>query len=138
MSSKTDIDLDSDSDYLFLLDGNLFIKKTTFFNPVKQVDSTIHLQELTEDTPSAPDFFHEESSLSQKLSFSYSRTQSDESMWVVDMYDRYLEWDMITAGYHDDTLTPKSTIEIVSQTSSGSRAYRTLDRVTDPLGFLLQ
>lgn len=83
-------------DYLYLLDGTLYLKKTHLRNTTKIVDTriTINSIDLTM-TPTAPDFFHENTPLSNIFSFSYDTTDDSDSMWRVEFYDKYMEWDML-------------------------------------------
>lgn len=58
-STKIDIDKDGDMDYLFVMDGALFLKRTTLADPVKNIDTKITLSDLDAQSsrPTAPDFF---------------------------------------------------------------------------------
>lgn len=108
VSTRIDIDNDGDMDYLFLLDGVLFLKRTSTYSVPKIIDTAVQVSDIdnTDTLPSAPDFYSETVSRPNSINLSYEPAQDTESIWRNTFYNRYLEWDMIARGEHDDTLTP--------------------------------
>ena len=104
-------------DYLYLLDGTLFLKRTTTKEPTHIVDLTTTVKDITPESPipSAADFFHEDVSLPNTLTLSYHPAVDTESVWRVEFYDRYLEWDMLDQGQHDEDTTPRHIVELYRQ-----------------------
>jgi hypothetical protein len=48
-------------DYLFLLDGILYLKKSNLRNTTKIIDTTLSVKDISPQiVPTAPDFFHED------------------------------------------------------------------------------
>lgn len=95
-ATRIDIDQDGDMDYLYILDGVLFLKKSTLRNTTKVIDTKITIKDIDiKDNPSAPNFFDEDTSFSNMFSFSYRTNRDTDSMWRVEFYDRYMEWDMV-------------------------------------------
>lgn len=127
-------------DYLFLLDGALYLKRATLKNIPKIIDTKVTHSDIDSDSiPTAPDFFHEYSILSRVFSFSYRTTQDIDSFWRLEFYDRYMEWDMIQVGTSDSVSTPRGIIEIISQDSPWfGRTTRTLQTVGDPSTFVIE
>jgi hypothetical protein len=142
MSVKTDIDKDGDMDYLFLLDGALFLKRTTTKEPPKIVDTTVRTSPLEASPISAPDFFREDTSIPGNLMFSYQASQSGETIWQTRLFDRYLEWDILTQGNHDESTSPQHIIETFApldqDRSSTTTIARSLKRVSNPESFVIE
>ena len=84
-------------DYLFILDGALFLKRTSTYEVPKIIDTRMQVSDLdsSDDLPIAPNFFIEDVSLPNSINFSYQSAQDVESLWRTSLYDRYLEWDMV-------------------------------------------
>ena len=60
-ATRLDIDKDGDMDYLFLLDGILYLKKSNLRNTTKIIDTTLSVKDISPQiVPTAPDFFHED------------------------------------------------------------------------------
>jgi hypothetical protein len=93
--------------------------------------------------PTAPDFFHEGVSVPGTLSLSYNASTDVESVWRVDFYDRYIEWDMLDQGDHDEEETPRQIVELYRQDLGGPSSpekavLRSLDRVADPSTLIIE
>ncbi len=145
VSTKVDIDRDGDMDYLYILDGALFLKRTSTKEPTHTVDRTIRVIDVDTESPfpTAPDFFHEGVSVPGTLSLSYNASTDVESVWRVDFYDRYLEWDMLDQSEHDEDETPRQIVELYRQDLGGPSSpekvvLRSLDRVADPSSLIIE
>ena len=70
-------------DYLFLLDGTLFLKRTSTYDPTKIVDTDRSVVELDNESPrpTAPNYFKEYVSMPGAVNFSYEPAIEDESVW---------------------------------------------------------
>jgi hypothetical protein len=142
-----DIDKDGDKDYLFLMDGVIYVKYNHTHTPTKIQDDTVIINTLTKNSefPSAPNFFHESLNTPESLLVTFSSAKTSEQGWRMDFYDRYLEWDAVDIGSHDEALTPKRTVDLFTSTSSvpvnSSQGFdivpvkRSLDRVYDVNSF---
>lgn len=95
------------------MDGALYLKRTSLRDPTKIIDTEIQTQDMSSDIPSAPDFFAEDVSLPNTLTFSYNPARPTEETWRVELYDRYLEWDRNHLG--DDTESPRDIIDIIKK-----------------------
>jgi hypothetical protein len=145
VSTKVDIDRDGDMDYLYILDGALFLKRTSTKEPTHTVDRTIRVIDVDAEStfPTAPDFFHEGVSVPGTFSLSYNASTDPEAVWRVDFYDRYLEWDMLDQDEHNEDETPRQIVELYRQDLGGpskpeKAVLRSLDRVADPSSLIIE
>ena len=143
-STRVDIDRDGDLDYLFLLDGALFLKRTTLTEPRKIIDTDRTIIEIDENSPlpTAPNYFTEYVSLPNNINISYEAARAEETIWRTTFYDRYLEWDMVDLGEHDDSLSPQHILEVFSYDPDivlyDKKVLRSLDRVSNPDSFVIE
>lgn len=144
-----DIDKDGDMDYIYLLDGILYVKYSWKNTPKKILDTTTKIFSISPSdlVPYTPDYFHENNSLPKNLNFSFVPSNHDETEWRADFYDRYIEWDHVDIGDHDPKTTPKTTIDMfLSEKNSpipnapiaSTHVTRSLDSVKDTASFVLQ
>ncbi|MBC7503535.1 VCBS repeat-containing protein [Candidatus Gracilibacteria bacterium] len=147
---SVDIDKDGDMDYLYLLDGVLYVKYSWMQNPNKIIDNSVKISEVPRDdtVQYVPNYFHENVSTPKSLNYSFVPASSTETEWRVEFYDRYAEWDHIDIGDHDPMSTPKTTIDMLLQTPTttdptypGLVAHpitRSLSSVADRDSFILE
>ena len=142
-----DIDQDGDQDYITLMDGALYVKYSHTLSPAKTIDTTIHITEGdVYSVPSAPNFFVESATVPGRIHVSFSPARSDDMAYRLEFFDRYIEWDHVAIGMHDEATQPRSIIDFsnhVASTTIGNVAITPVDRVLgsvsgDPTGFLLQ
>lgn len=142
---KIDIDKDGDGDYLYTMNGVLYVKYSTLQEPQKVRENEIKVVRLDTGilpSPYVPNAFHEQVHILGRLSVTFSPARSTDREWRMEFYDRYTEDDSIDLGTHDASLAPKHIVDIVSLESSAktSQEYvvpRSLDRVNNPAGFIL-
>ncbi len=141
-SVKTDIDKDGDMDYLFILDGALYLKRTSTKDTRKIIDTTLRVEDISSEVLAAPDFFRENQSIPNNLTFSYQSRQATGSIWRADLFDRYMEWDMLALWEHDNQKTPQHTIEIFAPSDTvwvtEKKVLRSLDRVENRSTFVME
>lgn len=137
-------------DYLYLLDGVLYVKYSWMQNPNKIIDNSVKISEVPRDdtVQYVPNYFHENVSTPKSLNYSFVPASSTETEWRVEFYDRYAEWDHIDIGDHDPMSTPKTTIDMLLQTPTttdptypGLVAHpitRSLSSVADRDSFILE
>ena len=84
-------------DYIYLLDGVLYVKYSWQHTPNKIQDLSSKISEIHSDdlAPFVPDYFHENRSTPKNLNFSFIPASHDETEWRAEFYDRYIEWDQI-------------------------------------------
>lgn len=109
-----DIDKDGDNDYIYLVDGIVYVKYTHTNQPNKIQDFSIQVDTIgtADELPTAPDFFHENINTPGSLSVEFTPSSSDEKRWRMEFFDRYLEWDNVDTKTYSDALTPKSIIDL--------------------------
>lgn len=92
-----DIDKDGDLDYLFLLDGIVYVKYSWLHVPQKIQDTTQKISSISPNDllPYVPDYFHENVSTPKELNFSFTPSSQEEKEWRVDFFDQYIEWDYL-------------------------------------------
>ena len=143
-----DIDQDGDLDYIYILDGVLYIKYGWSKTPNKIQDTTVKISDIgaTDPIPYIPDYFHEEISTPKNLNFSFTPSLSDETEWRMEFYDRYTEWDRVDIGTHIDASAPKALLDmflteppIISKNTGilVTRVRRSLTSVADPATWIL-
>ena len=122
-----DIDGDGDLDYIYLLDGVLYVKYNWSKVPNKIIDTTTKISSIssTDLAPYIPDYFHEDISTPANLNFSFVPASPTETEWRADFYDQYTEWDHVDIGSHDPHASPKTTIDMWLQTPSAPLATNT-------------
>jgi hypothetical protein len=147
---SVDIDQDGDMDYIYLLDGILYVKYSWIKTPNKIIDNSIKISDVSKDDsyPYVPDYFHADVSTPKSLNYSFVPSSPIETEWRVDFYDRYTEWDHMDIGDHDPMNTPKTTIDMFLQIPTISNpAYpgivihpvtRSLISVADRNSFVLE
>jgi hypothetical protein len=109
-----DIDRDGDLDYIYILDGALYVKYNWTKGPNKIVDTTTKISSITpaDLAPYVPDYFYEDVSTPHNLNYSFVSSSHTETEWRADFYDQYIEWDQIDIGSHDPRVSPKTTIDM--------------------------
>lgn len=142
-----DIDKDGDKDYLFLLDGSIFVKYNHTHTPNLIQEDSVEVQDLSHksELPSAPNFFHESLNTPWNLSVTFSPASPTESSWRMEFFDRYIEWDAIAIGVHDEKITPKRIVDLFIQENQDdsfwfqwirtTKVSRSLERVYDTDSF---
>lgn len=92
-----DIDRDGDLDYIYLLDGILYVKYSWSKIPNKIIDTTTKISGVSQRdiAPYVPDYFYEDISTPRNLNYSFVSSSQTETEWRVDFYDQYTEWDKI-------------------------------------------
>lgn len=123
-----DIDRDGDTDYIYILDGNLYIKYGHSKTANKIVDATMKISNIstTDLDPYVPDYFHPSISTPRNLSFSFVPASQTETEWRVEFYDRYMEWDHVDMGDHIPLTAPKTTIDMFISTPTTLTSIATL------------
>lgn len=122
IAEAVDIDKDGDMDYLFIMDGVLFVKYNHTKAPVKVQDDSIKIATLTatDEYPIAPNFFHESLNTPGSLSVTFAPANKTEKSWRMEFFDHYLEWDAVDAGYHSESTAPKRVVDIFTASSTDS------------------
>ncbi len=112
-----DIDGDGDTDYIYILDGTLYVKYSWLNVPNKIQDLTRIISTITtnDPIPFVPDYFHENTSTPKNLNFTFVPAYPNEREWRAEFYDRYIEWDHVDIGTHDPATAPKTTIDMFRQ-----------------------
>ncbi len=139
---SVDIDRDGDTDYIYILDGILYVKYSWMLKPNKIIDNTLKISQISSNdlTPYIPDYFHENVSTPKNIGFSFVPASHDSSEWRAEFYDQYTEWDNVDSGNHDPLKSPKTTIDmflqipnvpIVNTTLISTRVPRSLRSVGD-------
>ena len=92
-----DIDQDGDLDYIYLLDGALYVKYNWTKVPNKIIDTSTKISSITPDdlAPYVPDYFYEDVSTPHNLNYSFVSSSQTENEWRVEFYDQYIEWDKL-------------------------------------------
>jgi hypothetical protein len=144
-----DIDKDGDTDYIYILDGVLYVKYSWQKLPNKIYDTSSKISEITKDdfAPYVPDYFRENLSTPKNLNFSFVPASVDETEWRAEFYDRYIEWDHVDIWDHNPVTSPKTTIDmfvkkpsipIVDTQISSTRTARSLTSVKDRWSFVIE
>jgi FG-GAP-like repeat len=145
-----DIDGDGDLDYIYLLDGILYVKYNWSRVPNKIIDTTTKISSIAKNDPApyVPDYFYEDISTPHNLNYSFVSSSQTETEWRVDFYDQYVEWDNIDIGSHDPRASSKTSIDMFLDTSptplgsdTGILTHvvsRSLRSVADPDSFALE
>jgi hypothetical protein len=141
--------MDGDLDYIFILDGILYVKYSWQKVPNKIFDDTIKISEITKNdpVPYVPNYFSENLATPKNLNFSFVPASPNETEWRVEFYDRYIEWDHVDIGDHNPITAPKTTIDMFLKEASTSsaasplivtRTTRSLKSVNDRNSFILE
>ena len=143
--NTVDIDRDGDSDYLYLMDGILYLKSSHAKEPSRQKDTTLTITDLDPaNVPEAPNFFHEVVASPGQLELDFSRAQSRDRAFRLEFFDHYTEWDLLHLDAHDEQSIPRTVMDLVSSDDShdidvgGISVHplsRVLERVSGTLGF---
>ena len=142
-----DIDQDGDQDYITLMDGALYVKYSHALSPSKIIDTSLQMVEGNEYlVPSAPNFFIESVAAPGKLHLSFAPARSSDTSFRLEFFDRYIEWDHVAIGLHDENIHPRSIIDFATlspSTTTDSMSVTPVDQVLggvsgDPTGFVLQ
>jgi hypothetical protein len=141
-----DIDRDEDKDYLFLLEGALYIKYTTTKNPGHVVDMNRVIKDLDLNfIPKAPNYFHESVMSPGQIDISFTPESSTSDNFRLEFFDKYLEWDVVQMLGTDDSDTPRVIVDMTVQAPSRSSTGiiqlsvdRSLEEVSAPDGFILE
>lgn len=144
-----DIDRDGDTDYMYILDGTLYVKYGWTQSPNKILDTTVKISDIARDdlTPYVPDYFHENISTPQNLNFTFAPASPDEREWRAEFYDRYTEWDHVDIGDHDPMASPKTIVDMflsvpsiatTTRTLIATPAPRSLASVRDTASFIIE
>lgn len=112
--TSKDIDKDGDTDYVYILDGAVYVKYTWASKRSLHTDTTLSITPLREDAPlpTTPDYFHETINAPKSLSLTFAPAQEEESDWRLEFYDRYLEWDQVELEAQNDLMTPRHIVDI--------------------------
>jgi hypothetical protein len=115
-----DIDQDGDLDYIYLLDGTLYIKYNWTNTPNKIIDTVTKISSISQDdlVPYVPDYFYEDVSTPRNLNYSFVSSSPTEREWRVEFYDQYTQWDRVDIGSHDPRISPKTTIDMFLDSES--------------------
>jgi hypothetical protein len=115
-----DIDKDGDKDYIFVLDGALYIKYTGASKRSLYPDTEIEIATLRENAlhPTTPDYFHETTNAPKSLSLNFTPADEREDEWRLEFYDRYLEWDKVDLWTHNATLVPHHVVDMAANDKS--------------------
>jgi hypothetical protein len=143
-----DIDKDGDNDYVFILDGTLYIKSSHANTPQKNNDATIIQTKLgpSDEKPTAPNYFRENVNTPASLNITFASANPLETEWRMSFYDRYTEWDALSLGSHNSIDTPLRIVDLMAWESASSSinplinripVNRSLQRVSDKSDFTL-
>ena len=138
---------DNDRDYIFLLDGALYVKYNTLASPNRPVDTTppvISSPDLTL-VPRAPDFFHESVASPGQMELSFAPANPADTSFRLEFFDKYLEWDRNQLAGNDDPNTPRVVIDLtttsfptLTENYSVTPVNRVLEDVSSPEWFFLE
>lgn len=138
-----DIDKDGDKDYIYVMDGVLYVKRTHTFQARAIQDTSISVSALDASgrVPTAPNFFRQQFSTPNKLSLQFAPIDSvKEGIWRMEFFDRYMEWDLLDRWVHSEKTTPKRVIDFVRSNNVPLRdapVERSLADVGDPTDIVL-
>ncbi len=143
-----DIDKDGDLDYLYLMDGALYLKSNHTKAPNKQKDLSLTITDLDRtQLPEAPNFFHELIANPGQIQIDFSRATSAETGYRLEFFDRYTQWDLTHIGAHDEASIPRTTINLITEDttrdtfSDGIRVHplsKSLESIEGTAGFVLE
>lgn len=111
-----DMDNDGDKEYIFVLGGTLYIKKTYLQNPPKIIDNAIKVQELPKKLPEVVNNFGQVFSTPSELNISFENTIPNETEWRMEFYDKYLEWDYATLDNDVYNNSPRAIVDMMLST----------------------
>jgi hypothetical protein len=145
------LDLDGDNkedDYLYMIDGNLYIKLNPNDSPVRQKDTTLIIWDLDPtQAPEAPNFFDGVVARPGQIDLDFSPARSEDRVFRLEFFDRYSEWELIDIDAHDEELVPRSVVDIMVDDESRITETdgimivpmeRSLVTVSDPETFTLE
>lgn len=143
-----DIDQDGDLDYLYLMDGALYLKSSHTKEPSRQKDTTLTITDLDLTlSPEAPNFFHELIASPGQIQIDFSSARSTDTAYRLEFFDHYTEWDLTRIGIHDEISVARTTIDLFAEdtsrdsTSEGVHVHpfsRFLDSVQGTSGFMIE
>jgi hypothetical protein len=114
-----DIDQDGDKDYLYLMDGALYLKENHTSTPSRQNDTTLIIRDIDVDAvPEAPNYFTEMVASPGEIELSFSPADVSDTAFRLEFFDRYTEWDLTRIGAHDEEDTPRTTIDLYTPDAS--------------------
>lgn len=106
-----DIDSDNDRDYLYLLGGDLYLKRTYLENEKPKIlDLEIFVKNIDKKNPEVANNFRQLLSLPSEMNISFQNTVSNEKEWRMEFYDAYIEWDNISVN--PKRQTPKTIVDL--------------------------
>ncbi len=113
---SVDIDKDGDSDYIFILDGTLYVKSSHTKEPQKNKDSIIIQKDIgpNDEKPTAPNYFRENVNTPASLNITFASALASETEWRMSFYDRYTEWDALSLGVHNGADTPLRIVDLMA------------------------
>lgn len=126
-----DIDHDADRDYVFLLGGVLYVKKTHLdeVKIPKIMDTHAHVTEIRKEIPEVPNNFLQTLSTPSELNVIFHNTVKDETEWRMEFFDSYLEWDRVAIGSHRQSENPKTTVDLFRAPEATTRRDEALSSV---------
>lgn len=143
-----DIDKDGDKDYLYLMDGVLYLKASHAHEPSQQKDTTITISDLDPTlVPEAPNFFQEFSASPGQIELNFSAAKNQDKQFRLEFFDRYTEWDLLHINAHDEKNIPRSIVDIITEDVSHDTSAdgitvhpleRSLDKISGTDGFVLE
>lgn len=92
-----DIDQDGDDDYIYLLDGVVYVKYASRSDVPRPVDNDIVIgsPDMTL-LPRAPDFFHEIVASPGQIEVSIYPANPEDRNFRLEFFDKYLEFDRVS------------------------------------------
>lgn len=96
-----DIDLDGDKDYIYILDGALFVKRNFTLSPPHRIDTAsprVIAVDSNGDFPVVPNYFHETVVTPTSLNLSFRPASLNDTTWRLEFFDGYLDWDRLAIG----------------------------------------
>ena len=145
------LDLDGDNkkdDYIYMIDGNLYVKLNPNDSPVRQKDTTLIVRNLDPtQVPESPNFFDEVIARPGQIDIEFSPAKFEDQVFRLDFFDRYSEWELIDIDAHDEELVPRTVVDIMVDDESRITETegitlmpieRSLLSVSDPETFTLE
>jgi hypothetical protein len=109
-----DIDNDGDTDYLYTMDGILYIKRSHIKEPNIPRDMTMNISSLDpKEIPEAPNYFEEVVASPGQIEIDFSPAQKTQQAFRLEFFDRYLEWDSDHLDRNNPQESPKTIVDLV-------------------------
>lgn len=108
-----DIDKDGDDDYIYMMDGVIYVKYTKRNTPNRPIDTEVTISSLdTSRLPYAPNYFSESVASPGQIELSFAPASPDDTDFRLEFFDKYLEWDRVKLSGNDDAATPRTVIDL--------------------------